>query len=72
MFSLLRCAGGACSRQLVLLTHAQRNLRTSAVLRFDADVDSVSIFARTKKYFVDVKQGEKGKYLKISELSKDR
>ena len=56
----------------MLLTHAQRNLRTSAVLRFDADVDSVSIFARTKKYFVDVKQGEKGKYLKISELSKER
>jgi hypothetical protein len=74
MLSLLRCAGNACSRQLVS-TRANvqaRSLRISAALRYDQDVESASIFAKSKKYFVDVKQGNSGKYLKISELSKER
>jgi hypothetical protein len=76
MLSLLRCAGSACSRQLVTthvnINYQARCLRISAALHYDQDVDSLSVFARNKKYFVDVKQGNSGKYLKISELSKER
>ncbi len=77
MLSLARSARCVLHRQLTLSAHAQhalllpRNfLSTGPVLRFDADVESVSLFAKSKKYFVDVKRNAGGHYLKISELSK--
>jgi hypothetical protein len=77
MLSLARSARCVLHRQLALSAHAQhalllpRNfLSTGSVLRFDADVESVSLFAKSKKYFVDVKRNAGGHYLKISELSK--
>jgi hypothetical protein len=74
MLSLARSARCVLHRQLALSAHAlllPRNfLSTGSVLRFDADVESVSLFAKSKKYFVDVKRNAGGHYLKISELSK--
>jgi hypothetical protein len=77
MLSLGRSARCVLHRQLAVSAHAQhalllpRNfLSTGPVLRFDADVESVSLFAKSKKYFVDVKRNAGGHYLKISELSK--
>jgi hypothetical protein len=77
MLSLTRSVRCVLHRQLTISAHAQhalllpRNfLSTGSVLRFDADVESVSLFAKSKKYFVDVKRNAGGHYLKISELSK--
>ncbi len=77
MLSLARSVRCVLHRQLALSAHAQhalllpRNfLGTGSILRFDADVESVSLFAKSKKYFVDVKRNAGGHYLKISELSK--
>lgn len=76
---LTRLARSSLARSSAVIlqrpAHAQqqhRGLRTTlSVLHFDQDVESVSLFSRSKKYFVDVKQNEGGKnYLKISELSK--
>jgi hypothetical protein len=73
MLSLVRYAKSAVHRQLTVFTAAgplPRSLRTGPVLRYDQELDSVSLFAKSKKYFLDVKQNEKGSYLKLSELSK--
>jgi hypothetical protein len=73
MLSLVRYAKSAVHRQLTVFIAAgplPRSLRTGPVLRYDQELDSVSLFAKSKKYFLDVKQNEKGSYLKLSELSK--
>jgi len=70
----LRCIVPTVRRSVlpsIRLPQIQQTLAftSSNPLFYDRELQSVSVGGLSKKFFIDVKQGQDGKYIKVSELS---
>nr|ALS04732.1 transcriptional activator protein pur-alpha [Pseudodiaptomus poplesia] len=70
MFSIGVAAWSKLSQRAMLTGRC--SLHVTQIKLYDKDIQSSSFFTQNKKYFMDVKESAKGKYLKISELSRGK